>query len=113
MKVIRGAVCAENNEKSISENALLLVSEILAANRLADRDVECVFFSVTPDLNACYPAAAVRRNLLPEASFMCFSEMPAEGSMPHVIRVAVFVNKDILPVHRYIGEASALRPDLN
>lgn len=112
MKVIRGAICAENNTQSISQNSVLLVEKILAANCLEVCDVECVFFSATPDLTACYPAAAVRKQLLPNASFMCFSEMRVEASMPKVIRVAVFVNKDIVPKHCYVGEACALRPDL-
>lgn len=113
MKVIRGAICAENNSESISQNSLLLVEKILTSNSLVAEDVECVFFSATPDLTACYPAAAVRKQLLPNASFMCFSEMFVEGSLSKVIRVAVFVNKDITPKHCYLGEASSLRPDLN
>ncbi len=112
MKVIRGAICAENNAESISKNSVFLVEQVLKANCLVADDIECVFFSATPDLTSCYPATAVRKKLLPHASFMCFSEMFTDGSLPKVIRVAVFANKDIVPKHCYIGEASALRPDL-
>ena len=70
MKVIRGAICAQNTAESISENALLLVSIILKRNNLSADSVSAVFFSATADLDACYPATAVRRQLLPEASSM-------------------------------------------
>lgn len=112
MFVIRGAVCAENTEKSISENSMLLVSSIMQRNALSPDDVECVFFTATDDLDACYPATSVRTRLLPNACFLCCAEMPVKGSMRHVIRVAVCVSKPVSPKHCYLGEAAALRKDL-
>lgn len=112
MTIIRGAVCAENSVESISQNALTLTEEILRRNRISSEDVKCVFFSATQDLDACYPATAVRRNLLPEASFMCFGEMRVDGSMPKVLRIAVFVDRDIIPKHCYLGKTAELRSDL-
>lgn len=109
MKVIRGAVCAENSVESISQNAVALVKEILQANNLSSQDVAAVFFSATPDLNACYPATAVRTQLLPNASFMCFQEMHVPNSMPKVLRVGVFAEIDGEPTHCYLGETRNLR----
>ncbi len=112
MKVIRGAICAENSKESISQNAVALIKEIMLQNSLLPQDVESVFFSTTADLNACYPATAVRTQLLPKASFMCFQEMQVVDSMQKVIRVAVFA--DIAePKHCYLGETTQLRMDLN
>lgn len=113
MKVIRGAICAENSVESISRNAVTLVKEIMSKNSLAPQEVESVFFSTTADLNACYPATAVRTQLLPNASFMCFQEMQVVGSMQKVIRVAVFADISVEPKHCYLGETSQLRTDLN
>ena len=112
MKVIRGAICAQNTAESISENALLQVSSILKRNNLSADSVSAVFFSATADLDACYPATAVRRQLLPEASFMCFRVMDVKNSLPNCLRVAVFADVQTA-VHCYIGEAKKLRPDID
>ena len=111
ISVIRGAICAENNKESISDNAVALVNEILAKNCLVAEDVLAVFFSATSDLNACYPATKVRETLLPDASFMCFAEMQVEGSLDHCLRVSVFA-KTAEAKHCYLGRASKLRPDI-
>lgn len=109
MKVIRGAVCAENTAESIRSNAIELIKEIIERNALSEKDVECIFFSATTDLTAYNPATAVRTSLLPNCSYMCFSEMSVEGAMPKVIRAAVFVNLDLIPEHCYLGKTSELR----
>ena len=109
MKVIRGAVCAENSVESISQNAVALVKEILQANNLSAQNVEAVFFSATRDLDACYPATAVRTQLLPNASFMCFQEMYVPNSLPKVLRVGVFAEMEGEPKHCYLGETRNLR----
>ena len=111
IKVIRGAICAENTAESISENALTLVKEILTKNCLSAQQVSAVFFSATHDLNACYPAKKVRETLLPDAAFMCFQEMAVDESLPYCIRVAVFAETEEVH-HCYLGKAAALRLDL-
>ena len=111
MKVIRGAICAENTISGISDAAVTLVREILNANGLSQEQVSAVFFSATNDLDACYPATAVRRELLPNASFMCFQEMNTVCSLKHCIRVAVFAETNVVH-HCYLGEAAVLRRDL-
>lgn len=113
MKVIRGAVCVSNTAEDISAGAVRLVEQIMKANGLFQGDVEAVFFSATRDLDACYPAAAVREKLLPQAAFMCFAEMNVAGSAQGVIRAAVFAKTEKTPVHCYLGEAAKLRPDLS
>lgn len=109
MKVIRGAVCAENTPQSISQNALLLMQEILKRNKLSAQQVASVFFSTTADLSACYPATAVRKQLLPNAAFMCLQEMQVDGSMQGVIRVAVFARTNREVVNCYLGQTQQLR----
>ena len=111
IKVIRGAICAENTAASISESAETLVKVIMARNCLAAEQISAVFFSATADLNACYPATQVRKTLLPNVAFMCFQEMSVKGSLPGCIRVSVFAETETVQ-HCYLGKAAQLRPDL-
>ena len=115
MGAIRGAICAENTVEDISSKSLQLVKEIISRNGLQLRDIEAIIFSVTDDLDACYPAKSVREELnLSDVAFMCFAEMRVPNSLSHCIRVCVFVNglcqSDCK--HCYIGEAAVLRKDL-
>ena len=115
MGAIRGAICAENTVEDISAKSLTLVNEIIARNNLCLADIEAIIFSATDDLNACYPAKSVREQLnLPNVAFMCFAEMKVTGSLAHCMRVCVLVSG--LPQseckHCYLGEAAALRRDL-
>ena len=115
MGAIRGAICAENTVEDISAKSLQLVREIVASNGVNLDDIEAIIFSVTEDLNACYPAKSVREGLnLPNVAFMCFAEMKVPNSLAHCIRVCVLVNglSQNACRHCYIGEAAILRRDL-
>ena len=115
MGAIRGAICAENTVKDISEKSLQLVNEIISRNKIDKNSISAVFFSVTADLNACYPAQSVREHLgLANVAFMCFAEMTVKGSLPRCIRVCVMVDglTQRQCKHCYLGDASVLRPDL-
>ena len=115
MGAIRGAICAENTVEDISAKSVQLVSEIIARNGVDIGCISAIFFSVTDDLNACYPAKSVREQLgLHNVAFMCFNEMKVSNSLPHCIRVCVFV-QDLAQQqckHCYLGQASTLRADL-
>ena len=115
MGAIRGAICAENTVEDISCKSLQLVKEIISRNELSSSNIEAIFFSVTDDLNACYPAKSVREQLnLSNVAFMCFEEMKVVNSLDHCIRVCVFVNgrEQASCKHCYLGEAAVLRRDL-
>ena len=115
MGAIRGAICAENTVEDISAKSLQLVNEIIARNNLDKKNISAIFFSVTDDLNACYPAKSVREQLhLANVAFMCFAEMRVPFSLAHCIRVCVFVDglSQEQCRHCYLGEASVLRADL-
>lgn len=115
MKVIRGATTCDNTEQSISCNAVQLIKEIMQKNGLLSNTMSVVIFSATQDLDAQYPAKAVREQLnLNDVPMMCFEEMKVKGSLPRCLRVAVFTNlPDDTPVkHCYINGAESLRPDL-
>ena len=115
MGAIRGAICAENSVEDISAKSLQLVNEIISRNKVNRNSISAVFFSCTDDLNACYPAKAVREQLgLSNVAFMCFSEMRVPNSLSHCIRACVLVDglKQEHCKHCYLGEAAALRADL-
>ncbi|MCH5160150.1 MAG: chorismate mutase [Clostridiales bacterium] len=116
MGAIRGAICALNTVEDIEQKSLQLVKTIIEENNLSIEKIEAVFFSVTDDLNACYPAKSVREQLqLYNAAFMCFKEMSVPNSLPNCIRVCVLADgiEQKRCKHCYLGEAAMLRPDLN
>lgn len=116
MGVIRGAICVENSEKDISQKAVELIETIFISNKLSADDVEAVIFSATSDLDACYPAAAVReRYSMSNVAFMCLAEMSVENSLDHCLRVSVFAPKISQNDcnHCYLGRARCLRRDLS
>ena len=115
MGAIRGAICASNTVEDIGQKSVDLINAIIDANGISTDKIEAVIFSVTDDLNACYPAASVRKYLnLNQAAFMCFKEMSVPNSLPNCIRVCVLVQglEQKHCKHCYLGEAAVLRPDL-
>ncbi|WP_025682235.1 chorismate mutase [Paenibacillus maysiensis] len=114
---IRGATTVANNEENeILEATFLLLEEIVSHNEVQPEDISNVWITVTHDLNATFPAKAIRQldgwDMVP---LMCSLEIPVEGSLPKCIRLMVQVNtvktqREIK--HVYLNGAQALRPDL-
>lgn len=115
MGAIRGAICADNTVADVEEKSVDLIKRILTDNSITVDDVEAVFFSVTDDIDVCYPAKAVREHLdMPNVAFMCFAEMRVKNSLKNCIRVCVLVPKldQQSCKHCYLGKTRALRSDL-
>ncbi|MBE3571370.1 MAG: chorismate mutase [Moorella humiferrea] len=109
----RGAVdVKENKAAAILEATERLLRELQNRNRLAVEDIISAIFTVTPDLNAAFPAEAARRLGWHSTALMCATEIPVPGSLPGIIRVLIHAYSDREPVHVYLGRASELRPDL-
>ena len=114
---IRGATTVEHNEKhEILSATLELLKEIIRANALKPEDIGYIWITVTNDLNAVFPASAIRElpgwELVP---LMCSLEIPVPGGLEKCIRLMVAVNTDKSQseiVHVYLNEAKKLRPDL-
>jgi len=113
---IRGATSVEaNSAEAILAATRELLERIVAANDLRVEDLVSVIFTVTPDLDAAYPARAAREIGWVSTPLLCVQEMAVAGSLPRCIRVLVLWNTDRRPnqvQHVYLGEARALRPDL-
>ncbi|MGB9779385.1 chorismate mutase [Caldanaerobacter sp.] len=115
IRVIRGATTTENTKDAIFKDTVALIEEILKRNNLKKENLISIFFSATKDLNAAYPAEAVRKEMgFDDVPMMCFQEMEVMGSLSKCIRVAVFTNIEESQKinHVYLKEAKNLRPDL-
>ena len=112
---LRGANTVERNEaNAILDATSALMRELMARNDLSpDAMVSCIF-TLTEDLDAEFPAVAARAIGLHRVALMCAREVPVPGSLPHVIRVLVhyYAAEDHVSQHVYLGEARALRADL-
>ena len=113
---IRGAIVAEKNEAAaVTEATVRLVRTLLEENKLDAADIISMFFTMTPDLNASFPAAAAREVCGLDVPLLCATEIGVPGGLQKVIRVLVHAYSPSGRggvVHTYIGEAEKLRPDL-
>jgi len=113
---IRGATSVEvNNSRAIIAATRELLERIVALNDLRLDDVASVIFTITPDLDAAYPARAAHEIGWGTTPLLCVQEMAVAGSLPRCIRVLVLWNTDLRSDqirHIYLGRACALRPDL-
>lgn len=115
---IRGATTVTNNEENeILRETVVLLREIVERNDVIAEDICSVWITVTGDLDATFPARAIREiegwDLVP---LMCSVEIPVKGGLPMCIRLMVQVNTDKSQRdirHIYLNEAQKLRPDLS
>ncbi len=116
MAWIRGAICVENTVESIKKQTLKLFDEIVRVNNLIETDVEAVFFTITKDIDVCYPAKFLRESYpqLKNVAFMCTQEMNVVDSLPQCIRICVGVTgkNQANVIHCYLDGTESLRPDL-
>ena len=111
---LRGAVRCLNGKEDITGQVAALYDELLGANNLAEGDIVSLIFSVTPDLDAENPAAALRQSgRAPDLALFALQEATVQGGLDRVIRVLVhcYLDEDARPVHVYRNGAELLRPD--
>jgi chorismate mutase len=112
---LRGASSVHANEaRAILDATDELMRELMGRNELEPEAMVSCIFTLTEDLDAEFPAVAARRLGLDRVPLLCAREVPVPGSMPRVIRVLVhyYANAEHVPRHVYLGEARALRADL-
>lgn len=114
---IRGAITAENNTtEDITSATIELFGEIIRQNDLSISDIVNIIFSVTKDLNAVYPAKALREHFDVAATpLFCLQEADIQNSLEKCIRVMITVSYDKAKEdvkHVYLKGAAKLRPDL-
>ncbi len=114
---IRGATTvSENSQEAIMDATEELLNEMVAANSIQSEDIGAVFFTLTVDLDAEFPAVAARERLnwrlVPLINAI---EVDRPGAMQKCIRVMLLLNtsqsqEDIR--HIYLREAVVLRADI-
>jgi chorismate mutase len=111
---IRGATTVEHNDRNeILTATRELLEVIVRLNGLRPEDIAYAWFTVTPDLDAEFPAFAARELGWTEVPLMCGREIPVPGAMPRCIRVLVDWNtsKSQREVrHAFLHRAKELRP---
>jgi chorismate mutase len=116
VRAVRGATTVtENCEKEILDATGVLLEKMLEKNGIKESDIISIIFSMTPDLNAAFPAVAARRMGLDKAALLCVHEIDVPGSLRKCIRILIHFNsdremRDLEFV--YLKDAKKLRPDL-
>lgn len=112
-KGIRGAITVEENtENSIKQATLELLSELVRANKIVESDISHVFFTLTEDLNAAFPAKFARLDFgWKNAAMMCHHELNVPNSLPKCLRILIVVNCEdkFEPEFVYLKGAAKLR----
>ncbi len=112
---LRGATTAEQNSiESITAAVEELLSELICRNNLIPDQIISVTFSVTSDLDACFPASIARKKSGWEnVALLDCQQMFVKGDLSKCIRLLAWVSlpNEQTPQNPYIGKAKNLRPD--
>ena len=115
LRALRGATTADANTAEAIEAAVAeLVQALVGRNGLAGEQLLSVTFSVTSDLDACFPAAIARRQPgWDQVALLDCQQMAVAGDLQRCIRLLAhaWLPADRAPLHPYLREAARLRPD--
>jgi chorismate mutase len=114
LAALRGATCCLNDADDITAQLAALYDELLARNSLCEADIVSLIFSVTGDLDAKNPAAALRHSgRAGELALFAVQEAAARGGLPRVVRALMhcYLAEGLVPQHVYRNGAEVLRPD--
>ncbi|MGB4504651.1 MAG: chorismate mutase [Syntrophaceticus sp.] len=114
---IRGAApVSENTPEAIRGATKELLMIIADENSLEPERIISIILSLTPDLNAAFPAEAAREMGWLNVPLFCTTEIPVPGALKMCVRVLVHAylpcSQDEVK-HIYLEDAAVLRPDLN
>jgi chorismate mutase len=111
---LRGAVQCLNTAEDIRKQIAVLYDELLQRNNLGEDGVVSLIFSVTGDLDALNPAAALRQTgRAGDIALFAVQEAESRGSLEHTVRALVhcYLPEGSQPCHVYRNGAEVLRPD--
>ena len=93
-----------------------LLNEMVSANEIDSQDIAAVYFTLTSDLNAEFPAVAARERLgWRLVPLINSKEIDRPGSMAKCVRVLLYLNTDKSQEeikHIYLRDAVVLRADI-
>lgn len=115
-RAVRGATTVKaNTPQAIEEATTEVLQQIIRSNKIRIKDIVSVFFSVSVDLNAQFPAAAARKMGWTYVPMLCSYEVDVPGSLRQCVRVMLTYNTRTPQhkiKHQYLRDAVALRSDL-
>lgn len=116
VRAIRGATqAAANTAEAVDVATKELLLEIMRENALSPDSVISVIFTVSPDLNAAFPASSAREVGFGEVPLLCGVEIDVPGALERTIRIMAHVESDRSKseiAHIYLGAAKSLRRDI-
>ena len=111
---VRGATTVARNDRAVILAATRELLDLLVRlNGIAGEDVASVWFTLTADLDAEFPAVAARDLGWTEVPLMCGREVPVPGALEGCIRVLIDWNTERAQGevrHAFLHGARALRP---
>ena len=111
---IRGATTVIANDRlEILARTRELLEVLVRLNGLRSEDLASVWFTVTADLDAEFPAFAARELGWTDVPLMCGREIPVAGALPRCVRVLITWNTTKTQGevrHAFLHEARMLRP---
>lgn len=114
LAALRGATRCRNEVEDMQVQVRALYDDLLQRNHLQEKDLVSLIFSITRDLNAENPAAALRHGgRALDVALFAVQEAAVQGGMPGVIRVIIhaYLPQGAGISHVYRNGAEALRPD--
>ena len=112
---IRGATTArENTRDAILDATRELLDALIQANNLCAADIASIYFTMTTDLDAAFPAAAARSLGWSDVALLDAQAPRVTNDVPRCIRVLIHWNTDRADHdvrHAYLHGARGLRPD--
>ena len=112
---IRGATTATGNTIEEIESAVVeLINELISRNNLVETNLLSITFTVTKDLDACFPASIARREKgLDKVAFLDCQQMHVSDDIDFCIRLMaqVLLPGNTVVKHPYLRGASKLRTD--
>lgn len=111
---LRGAVRTMNDADDIVKQVSGLYDGLLSQNGIDEADIVSLQFSVTADIDAVNPAAALRKSgRARDVALFAVQEAASKDSLPRTIRCLLhcYMEEGSLPCHVYRNGAEVLRPD--
>ena len=116
VRAVRGAIQVEADDPEMIYAAVReMLAAVLDRNNLGSADLISMFFTTTPDLTSCFPAAAARQGDFSDVPVLCAAEIAVPGAMPRTVRLLAHVETSKARAgvrHAFLGAAAALRDDL-
>ena len=112
---IRGATTSSGNTlKEIENSVVELINELILRNSLDPKKILSITFTVTKDLDACFPASIARKCFgLDSVAFLDCQQMYVPNDIDFCIRLmAIVISPSRATInHPYLRGASNLRTD--